>query len=222
MGARCLRPRQGRAPTVRPDEPPGPTCGDERSGGTRPADPPTSAPYAEVAIVAGVAASHVADHLIVPRQVPPRLLILAERRGRRRGRLGRRRHPRRAGSAAGAPPGRAPPRRDQRGGHRNRDRPRCRTPSDARQWFDDERVLDVGTGEALFRGLVEIPLGTAVYEEVVFRGVVFGLRVAPPSAPSGGAAHLGACSAFGMCSRRCATASTTRPLASNTRPRSPR
>src|SRR5690606_14348529 len=49
-------------------------------------------------------------------------------------------------------------------------------------WYDDERVLDTSTGEALFRGLVEIPLGTAVYEEVGFRGVVLGLalRRLPP------------------------------------------
>jgi membrane protease YdiL (CAAX protease family) len=46
-----------------------------------------------------------------------------------------------------------------------------------RRWFDDERVLDVSAGEAVFRGLVEIPVGTAVYEEVVFRGVVMGLAL---------------------------------------------
>ncbi len=51
-----------------------------------------------------------------------------------------------------------------------------------RRWFDDERVLDVTPGEALFRSLVEIPVGTALYEEVVFRGVVLGLalRRLPP------------------------------------------
>jgi membrane protease YdiL (CAAX protease family) len=51
-----------------------------------------------------------------------------------------------------------------------------------RRWFDDERVLDLSAAEALFRGLVEIPVGTAVYEEVVFRGVIMGLalRRLPP------------------------------------------
>ena len=56
-------------------------------------------------------------------------------------------------------------------------------PSRRRAWlFDDERVADASTVEVLFRGLVEIPFGTAVYEEVLFRGVVLGLalRRLPP------------------------------------------
>lgn len=51
-----------------------------------------------------------------------------------------------------------------------------------RPLFADQRVLDATPGEVAWRGLVEIPLGTAVYEEVVFRGVVQGLalrRLAP-------------------------------------------
>lgn len=145
-----------------------------------PADPPMSAPYAEAAIVAGVAASHVADHLLVPRQfhLGTHLASAAAVVG--------------AALAAGATldelglrPDRIP------GGLRQGAISAGGIAAvigigavlpQTRQWFDDERVLDVSAGEALFRGLVEIPLGTAVYEEVVFRGVVLGLalRRLPP------------------------------------------
>lgn len=52
-----------------------------------------------------------------------------------------------------------------------------------RPYFVDERVLDVTAREVATRSLVHIPLGTAVYEEVVFRGVVLGLalRRLPPA-----------------------------------------
>ncbi len=44
-----------------------------------------------------------------------------------------------------------------------------------RRLYRDERVNGVSTGTALWRGLVEIPIGTALYEEVLFRGVLLGL-----------------------------------------------
>jgi hypothetical protein len=52
----------------------------------------------------------------------------------------------------------------------------------SRGYFMDERVLDVSPAEIAGRSLVRIPLGTAVYEEVVFRGVLLGLalRRLPP------------------------------------------
>jgi membrane protease YdiL (CAAX protease family) len=145
-----------------------------------PEQSPTSEPWIEIAIVGGVAASHVLDHLVVPRRFhlgthlasagavvaaalaagatldelglqPQRLPA-----GLRRGAISA------AGIAAVIGLGAAVPQ--------------------TRRWFDDARVLDVTVGEAAFRGLVEIPLGTAVYEEVVFRGVVLGLalRRLPP------------------------------------------
>ncbi len=41
-----------------------------------------------------------------------------------------------------------------------------------RRYFADERVTDESPGDIALRSLVEIPLGTAVYEELVFRGVL--------------------------------------------------
>jgi membrane protease YdiL (CAAX protease family) len=41
-----------------------------------------------------------------------------------------------------------------------------------RELFVDERVVDATPGDVALRTLVEIPLGTALYEELVFRGVV--------------------------------------------------
>jgi membrane protease YdiL (CAAX protease family) len=145
-----------------------------------PPAPPTGPPLAEAVIVGGIAATHVVDHLIVPRRFhlgthlagaaaavgaalaagatiddlglrPDRVA-----RGLGRGALSA------AGITAAIGLGAALPQ--------------------TRRWFDDERVLDVSAGEALFRGLVEIPIGTAVYEEVVFRGVLLGLalRRLPP------------------------------------------
>lgn len=40
--------------------------------------------------------------------------------------------------------------------------------------FDDARVAAASRGQVVFRALVEIPLATAVYEEVLFRGVLLG------------------------------------------------
>lgn len=145
-----------------------------------PPDPPTAPPYAEAAILGGVAVSHVVDHLAVPQRfhLGTHLAAAAAAVG--------------AALAAGATvddlglrPDRIP------GGLRRGAISAAGIAAviglgaalpHTRQWFDDERVLDVTPGEALFRGLVEIPIGTAVYEEVVFRGVILGLalRRLPP------------------------------------------
>lgn len=138
----------------------------------RQGDAPPIHAAAEVAIGAGVVASHVLDHLVVPRRfhLATHLLSAGAVVGAalaagatlddmglrpehvpaslRRGAIGA------AAIAAVIGLGAALPA--------------------TRNLFDDERVLDVGPGEAAFRGLVEIPFGTAVYEEVVFRGVLLG------------------------------------------------
>jgi len=46
-----------------------------------------------------------------------------------------------------------------------------------RHLFEDERVIGVPAGTVLFRALVRIPFATALGEEVLFRGVLFGLFV---------------------------------------------
>ena len=46
-----------------------------------------------------------------------------------------------------------------------------------RELFLDDRVIDNSIGWALFQALVRIPLATALYEEVLFRGIVFGMFV---------------------------------------------
>jgi membrane protease YdiL (CAAX protease family) len=45
----------------------------------------------------------------------------------------------------------------------------------ARGWFDDTRAADIGWTGLLYQVLVRIPLGTALFEEVAFRGVLVGL-----------------------------------------------
>jgi membrane protease YdiL (CAAX protease family) len=140
-----------------------------------PPSPTVDRPALEVAILGGIAGSHVVDHLVVPRRFhlathltsAATATMAALVAGATLDELGLR--PDRAWRAlgrgaisaaviaAGIGVGAALP--------------------VTRRWFDDERVLDVSTGDALFRGLVEIPIGTAVYEEVVFRGVVLGLAL---------------------------------------------
>lgn len=44
-----------------------------------------------------------------------------------------------------------------------------------RRHFSDERVRGASPAETAYQGLVRIPLGTAVFEEAVFRGALFGL-----------------------------------------------
>jgi membrane protease YdiL (CAAX protease family) len=41
----------------------------------------------------------------------------------------------------------------------------------------DERFVESSIGLLLFHALIRIPLGTALYEEVLFRGVIFGMLV---------------------------------------------
>lgn len=44
-----------------------------------------------------------------------------------------------------------------------------------RPLFDDARLAGVGTTGFLYRTVIRIPFGTALFEEVAFRGVLFGL-----------------------------------------------
>lgn len=46
---------------------------------------------------------------------------------------------------------------------------------ETRRYFADQRVIGVAGGTALFDTLVRIPLGTAVCEELIFRGAVLGM-----------------------------------------------
>lgn len=52
----------------------------------------------------------------------------------------------------------------------------------ARDFFEDERAAVSGVPRALYEALIRIPLGTAVPEEVVFRGVLFGMLLRRTSA----------------------------------------
>lgn len=45
----------------------------------------------------------------------------------------------------------------------------------SRDFFADDRFVGVGTAEMLYESLIRIPLGTALAEEVAFRGVLLGL-----------------------------------------------
>jgi len=45
----------------------------------------------------------------------------------------------------------------------------------SRDFFADDRFVGVGTVEMLYESLIRIPLGTALAEEVAFRGVLLGL-----------------------------------------------
>lgn len=44
-----------------------------------------------------------------------------------------------------------------------------------RELFEDDRVIDNSVAWVLYQALIRIPLGTAFYEEVLFRGIVFGM-----------------------------------------------
>ena len=46
---------------------------------------------------------------------------------------------------------------------------------DTRELFRDDRVIENSVGWVLFQALLRIPLATALYEEVLFRGIVFGM-----------------------------------------------
>lgn len=41
--------------------------------------------------------------------------------------------------------------------------------------LEDERIVDRPLGLALYHAFIRVPLGTAVYEEMVFRGILFGM-----------------------------------------------
>ncbi len=139
-----------------------------------PAPPATDRPVTpEVALLAGVTALHVVDHRVVPHRhhlslhlAATAALVGAGRvlglswgelgldsarlgRGLRRGVLG--------GSVIGGVilAAALPPR--------------------SRTLFLDRRAATLTRREALVRALVEIPFGTALYEEVLFRGVLLGL-----------------------------------------------
>jgi membrane protease YdiL (CAAX protease family) len=146
----------------------------------RPTEPPGAPVGADVAIVGAIAISHVVDHLVVPRR-----FHLGSHLAGAAGAVA-------AAIAAGVSLDELGLRPDRVPHGLRRGAVSAAVITTAiglgaaipvtRRWFDDERVLDVSPAEALFRGVVEIPLGTAVYEEVVFRGVVLGLalrRMAP-------------------------------------------
>jgi CAAX protease family protein len=44
-----------------------------------------------------------------------------------------------------------------------------------REFFEDDRVVDASTAAVLFNAAVRIPIATAFYEEMLFRGVLFGM-----------------------------------------------
>ena len=44
-----------------------------------------------------------------------------------------------------------------------------------RELFEDDRVVDASAWELIYQPLIRIPLGTAVFEELVFRGVLLGM-----------------------------------------------
>ena len=46
-----------------------------------------------------------------------------------------------------------------------------------REFFRDERFVDATISSVLFQAFVRVPLATALFEEVLFRGIVFGMLV---------------------------------------------
>jgi len=46
---------------------------------------------------------------------------------------------------------------------------------DVRPMFDNTEVIENSTGFVLFQAFIRIPIATAFYEEVLFRGVIFGM-----------------------------------------------
>ena len=51
------------------------------------------------------------------------------------------------------------------------------------QWFADERVISLPRREALYQAIVRIPVGTALAEELTFRGALTGLSLRQRSWP---------------------------------------
>ncbi len=70
--------------------------------------------------------------------------------------------------------------------------PRLRAPA---RFFADQRVADLDRGELVRYALIRIPLGTALLEEVAFRGVLFG---AWDAVASTAAAVIGSSAVFGL------------------------
>lgn len=62
----------------------------------------------------------------------------------------------------------------------------------SRPLFDDARTAGIGIGLLAYRGLIRIPLGTALLEEVAFRGVLFSAwrRVQSPVAAAVGSSVI--------------------------------
>jgi membrane protease YdiL (CAAX protease family) len=46
-----------------------------------------------------------------------------------------------------------------------------------RELFRDERIIDNSVAWVFFQAFVRVPFATALYEEVLFRGIVFGMLV---------------------------------------------
>ena len=45
----------------------------------------------------------------------------------------------------------------------------------AREAFRDDRIIEGSIGLSLYHAVFRVPIGTAIYEEVLFRGIVFGM-----------------------------------------------
>jgi membrane protease YdiL (CAAX protease family) len=58
--------------------------------------------------------------------------------------------------------------------------------------FEDERVSGIGWGLLAYRTLLRIPLGTALFEEFAFRGVLFGawVKIARPARAAAGSSFV--------------------------------
>jgi len=58
--------------------------------------------------------------------------------------------------------------------------------------FEDERVTGIGWGLVAYRALLRIPLGTALFEEFAFRGVLFGAwaKIAGPARAAAGSSFV--------------------------------
>jgi membrane protease YdiL (CAAX protease family) len=52
----------------------------------------------------------------------------------------------------------------------------------AREAFRDDRIIEGSIGLSLYHALFRVPIGTALYEEVLFRGIVFGMLARRTSA----------------------------------------
>lgn len=53
---------------------------------------------------------------------------------------------------------------------------------DTRDAFRDDRIVEGSAGLSLYHALFRVPIGTALYEEILFRGVVFGMLARRTSA----------------------------------------